>query len=337
MKRGDRRAMRWSHAFRYFQNSGSVRIALTSQCGQTCWFCHGEGSAGVAAERELVSRSEAVRLGKWLQGLGAGRLYLSGGEPTLHRDLVGIIDHLVALPNSPAITLATNGSRLAEVARSLAPGTLAKIKLSVHGVRPCKGQEGAKIWSATEIKDLAEESQRIAPVELNVLATRGNMGSVWSILQVAAEVGANVQVLELIWTPRLAARYEDEAVPLGSVTRRLLQDGGQVARVDATTVSGHVSVVRWRGIDVRFFDPRKGVFRGRACRSCAYRAKCIEGLFAIRFDVQLKAMPCLLRKDLSLACDGLVEGGAMEVFCERIDAWVARVVGDGQIEPMGAT
>ena len=314
-----------------------MRIALTPQCGQACWFCHGEGSSSSAPEGEPVSREEVVRLGQWLQGLGAGRLYLSGGEPTLHEDLVGIINDLASLPNAPPITLATNGSRLADTVRSLEPGTLSKIKLSVHGVRPAKGQEGARIWSTTEIEDLAEDSQRVAPVEFNVLATRNSIGSVWSILEVAADVGANVQVLELIWTPQLAHRYEDEAVPLESVCRRLVEEGGQVVRADADSVAGYVSTVRWHGIDVRFFDPRKGLFRGQACRSCAYRAKCIEGLFAIRFDVQLNAMPCLLRNDLALPCRVLVEGEAVEAFCGRMDAWVARVVGDGKIEPLDGT
>src|SRR5438128_2052511 len=73
----------------------SVRISVTDRCDFACTYCrpsHSEGyNDGKLALRDWLTVFEGLRLA------GVRRVRLTGGEPLVHPDILGIVRHLAAM------------------------------------------------------------------------------------------------------------------------------------------------------------------------------------------------------------------------------------------------
>ncbi|HJJ48028.1 MAG TPA: GTP 3',8-cyclase MoaA [Methanocorpusculum sp.] len=155
-----------------------VRIALNSACNLRCIYCHregediNEGCVRKEAGSEL-SRDEIVEVVSLLQSLGVRTLKLTGGEPTLRRDLVELI---AALPKDGLeISMTTNGTRLKELAVPLKEAGLARVNISIDSLKP---ERYAKITGKNLLPQVLEglEAARAAgltPVKINTVLLPG--------------------------------------------------------------------------------------------------------------------------------------------------------------------
>jgi coproporphyrinogen III oxidase-like Fe-S oxidoreductase/wyosine [tRNA(Phe)-imidazoG37] synthetase (radical SAM superfamily) len=82
------------------------RIQITRRCNQSCIFC------SAPPENEELSLGEIKGKILELKKLGTTDLMITGGEPTLHKDLIKIIEF--CYENFPEITIQTNGSNLSK-------------------------------------------------------------------------------------------------------------------------------------------------------------------------------------------------------------------------------
>ncbi len=65
-----------------------LRVSLTDRCNFKCTYC---SPADVEDDGGLLRREELARLFRVFAALGVRRIRLTGGEPTLRRDLVEIV------------------------------------------------------------------------------------------------------------------------------------------------------------------------------------------------------------------------------------------------------
>src|SRR6266498_631193 len=93
-----------------------LRLSLTDRCNFRCSYC---SPAGPEAHEDPLRRDEVARVVKIFAGLGIRRVRLTGGEPTLRRDLVDVIRDVKAAPGIEEIALTTNGHLLAALAAPL--------------------------------------------------------------------------------------------------------------------------------------------------------------------------------------------------------------------------
>jgi len=110
-------------------------INLDFRCNERCVFCAADLGGNVAAEVRRPSLS-LDRIREWLDDSPPGpgdRVVLSGGEPTLHRELVPIARYVSRL--GPDVVLFTNGMRLAnpELARATADAGVTRYEISLYG------------------------------------------------------------------------------------------------------------------------------------------------------------------------------------------------------------
>lgn len=108
-----------------FELPPSVCLRVTRACNARCDFClappTGHGVTYVQIQRRL----------EWLAAAGVRKVNLSGGEPTIRRDLPEIVSRVRALGLVCAMT--TNGIRLGpELLERLATAD-ARVKVSLHG------------------------------------------------------------------------------------------------------------------------------------------------------------------------------------------------------------
>jgi GTP 3',8-cyclase len=105
-----------------------LRLSLTDRCNFRCSYCSPglETAHGDALDRDAVRRLVGI-----FATLGIRRVRLTGGEPTLRRDLVEIVSDVVATPGIEEVALTTNGHRLAELAAPLRRAGLRQLNVSL--------------------------------------------------------------------------------------------------------------------------------------------------------------------------------------------------------------
>ena len=95
-----------------------LRVSVTDKCNFRCLYCMPEDGLPWLAKDDVLGRDELIRALRVAIDLGVRTVRITGGEPTLRRDLVDVVAALGALGVELSIT--TNGflmDRLAEPLR----------------------------------------------------------------------------------------------------------------------------------------------------------------------------------------------------------------------------
>ncbi len=104
-----------------------LRLSLTERCNFRCSYC----SPGLeTAHGDALERPDIRRLAGIFAGMGIRRIRLTGGEPTLRRDIVEIVADLHGTPGIEELALTTNGHRLEELAGPLRQAGLRQLNVS---------------------------------------------------------------------------------------------------------------------------------------------------------------------------------------------------------------
>jgi cyclic pyranopterin phosphate synthase len=112
-----------------------VRISLTDRCNYRCLYCMPEEGVDLVPKSDVLRFEEIERLVRILMGFGVRRVRLTGGEPTVRKDLVELVARLGAL-GLEDLALTTNGERLAELAAPLRAAGLTRLNVSVDTLSP---------------------------------------------------------------------------------------------------------------------------------------------------------------------------------------------------------
>jgi MoaA/NifB/PqqE/SkfB family radical SAM enzyme len=108
-----------------------AHLVVTRRCNLSCGYCNEYDRTSPPVPRELLER----RLGK-LRELRTWMVCLTGGEPTLHPDLLVILRRMKEL-GFRRRQIITNGYRLTEqLVEGLNAAGLTDLQISVDGVRP---------------------------------------------------------------------------------------------------------------------------------------------------------------------------------------------------------
>ena len=68
-----------------------LRMSLTERCSLRCVYCMPEDGVNLTPQSRLLSADEAVRLARVFVTAGVTKIRLTGGEPTVRRDLPEVI------------------------------------------------------------------------------------------------------------------------------------------------------------------------------------------------------------------------------------------------------
>ncbi len=88
-----------------------LRLSLTEACNFRCGYCLPDGYQADGRPR-FLEVDEIVRLVRAFAALGMHKIRLTGGEPTLRRDLGQIIDAVARVPGIDKVAITTNGTLL---------------------------------------------------------------------------------------------------------------------------------------------------------------------------------------------------------------------------------
>jgi len=150
-----------------------LRISLTDKCNLRCVYCMPEDITFRPRE-ELLQDEEILRLVNLFAGLGFEKIRLTGGEPTVRLDVVGLVREIAATPGIRQVAMTTNGLMLDKLARPLAEAGLQRVNISIDTLNP---ERFKKLTRWGDVEDVwqgihaAEEAG--LGVKLNAVVVRG--------------------------------------------------------------------------------------------------------------------------------------------------------------------
>ncbi|ETN76873.1 molybdenum cofactor biosynthesis protein A [Necator americanus] len=108
-----------------------LRISLTEKCNLRCLYCMPEEGVQLTPPSNLLTSDEIVRLVELFASHGIDKIRLTGGEPTIRRDIVEIVERIRNIDGIVDIGLTSNGIVLAKKLRQLKEAGLTKVNISL--------------------------------------------------------------------------------------------------------------------------------------------------------------------------------------------------------------
>ena len=161
-----------------------LRISVTDKCNFRCTYCMPKDVFGPGYKflphDALLTFEEITRFSKIAAELGVEKLRLTGGEPTLRRNLPTLIEMLsqIRTPSGKALdlTLTTNGSTLVKQAKALKHAGLQRITVSLDSMDDAvfRAMNDVDFPVADVLKGIdAALAAGLAPVKVNMVVKRG--------------------------------------------------------------------------------------------------------------------------------------------------------------------
>ncbi|XP_031405344.1 GTP 3',8-cyclase, mitochondrial isoform X5 [Punica granatum] len=115
-----------------------LRISLTERCNLRCQYCMPAEGVELTPKPQLLSSNEIIRLADLFVAAGVEKIRLTGGEPTIRKDIEDICLQLSNLKGLKTLAMTTNGITLARKLPKLKECGLTSINISLDTLIPAK-------------------------------------------------------------------------------------------------------------------------------------------------------------------------------------------------------
>lgn len=126
----------------YHRQHDYLRISLTERCNLRCVYCMPEEGVPLSPQRELLTTPEIVMLSSVFVSQGVNKIRLTGGEPTIRKDILPLMQQLGDLRpyGLRELCLTTNGIALHRKLDGMVEAGLTGVNLSLDTLDPFQFQ-----------------------------------------------------------------------------------------------------------------------------------------------------------------------------------------------------
>ncbi|PNP54175.1 hypothetical protein THARTR1_05382 [Trichoderma harzianum] len=119
-----------------------LRISVTERCNLRCLYCMPEEGVPLSPDRNLLTSPEIIMLSSIFVSQGVSKIRLTGGEPTVRRDILPLMHQLGALRTYGLreLCITTNGISLHRKLDSMIESGLTGVNLSLDTLDPWQFQ-----------------------------------------------------------------------------------------------------------------------------------------------------------------------------------------------------
>lgn len=151
-----------------------LRLSLTEVCNFRCSYCLPDGYKA-NGRSQFLALDEIRRLLSAFAALGMHKLRLTGGEPSVRRDLEAVIACAAQTPGIRRIALTTNGTRLPERVAAWRAAGLTALNVSLDSLDAERFTAITGRARFDEVYEGIEQAQRLGfdSVKINAVLLRG--------------------------------------------------------------------------------------------------------------------------------------------------------------------
>jgi cyclic pyranopterin phosphate synthase len=114
-----------------------VRLSITDRCDFRCVYCMAEEMVFVP-KRQVLTLEELQQVAQAFTELGVRKIRLTGGEPLIRTNVMGLVEDLGQLPGLEELVITTNGSQLQRLAVPLRQCGVKRVNISLDSLNPRK-------------------------------------------------------------------------------------------------------------------------------------------------------------------------------------------------------
>jgi cyclic pyranopterin phosphate synthase len=228
-----------------------LRLSVEDACDYRCRYCLPHGYHKEEPEPPLTL-DEIRRLAAAFAAMGFWKVRLTGGEPTVRRDIVDVARVVARTPGVRRVALSTNGARLAALAADLKDAGVAAVNVSVDSLNRERFGEITGRDDLPKILDGIERALALGlTTKLNAVLMKGvNDGEFGDFLDLTKERPLEARFIELMPAADNMEFFAARHLKAASLVDYLLADGWTEApRAEADgparrfTKAGHLGSV----------------------------------------------------------------------------------------------
>lgn len=152
-----------------------IRVSVTDRCNYRCVYCMPVDGLDWLPKDEILSYEEVGRIVAVLASMGVRRVRITGGEPTVRRDIDELIATVGAVEGIDDLSMTTNGHLFARRAHAYARAGLTRVNVSLDTLDAdqfravTRGGDLARVLDAID----AAIDAGLTPVKINAVMVRG--------------------------------------------------------------------------------------------------------------------------------------------------------------------
>lgn len=156
------------------RNISYLRLSVTDRCNFRCFYCLPRSFRDFEVPEHWLLPEEIERVVRAFSELGVRHVRLTGGEPTVRRELPEITRRLNALPGLDDLSLSTNAARLDVMADELRDAGIRRVNVSLDSLdekvfKQITGGDLGKVLNGLA----AAKRAGLEPVKINMVVMRG--------------------------------------------------------------------------------------------------------------------------------------------------------------------
>lgn len=216
---------------RYSRRFTYLRLSVTEACNFRCNYCLPDGTdcSADSRQRELSLR-EIQRLVQAFAQMGTRKVRITGGEPSLRKDLCDIIHTCKSTPGIESVALTTNGYRLPKDVENWHAAGLDALNVSLDSLEPARFH---LITGHDKLKTVLSGIERalqigIKRVKINTVLMRGfNDSAIRDFLSFVRNRPLTLRFIELMQTGDNTRFFNRHHLDGSSIIELLLNEGWQ--------------------------------------------------------------------------------------------------------------
>lgn len=216
-----------------------LRISLTDRCNYRCTYCMPEAGVDILPREEILSFEEIEAIVAALTQVGVRRVRLTGGEPTVRKDLLQLVERLARL-GLEDLSLSTNGERLGELARPLRTAGLDRLNVSLDTLQPERFRTVTRRGNLDAVLAGLEAARAAGfrHTKLNTVAMRGfNDDELGALCRYAFARDFIPRFIELMPMAAGSLFYPGTFLPAAEIRARLQAEFGALGPTAATAAA----------------------------------------------------------------------------------------------------
>ncbi len=206
-----------------------LRISITDNCNLNCFYCTPFGGRSRLFHTEILSYEEIVTITRAAVQAGISKVRITGGEPLVRKEMVGLCRMLAGIEGMESLALTTNGVHLLKLAQPLRKAGVKRINVSLDTLRPerFKRITGSNLLSRVLDGIKRAEELGLSPVKINTVVMRGiNDDEVEDIARLTLRKPYHVRFIELMPTEGwIFGDHESLFVPMEEIVKRVKRIG----------------------------------------------------------------------------------------------------------------
>ena len=209
---------------KYGRHFEYLRVSVTDRCNYRCIYCMPETGIEKLCHSDTLSFEEIEEIVRQCVSLGVKKVRITGGEPLVRRGIIDLCKTLSSINGLEDLTMTTNASLLAPMAKDLKNAGIGRINISLDTLRP---ERFARLTRNGTLSDVlagirAALEAGMTPIKLNTVLIGGfNDDEIEDLVNLTINYPIHMRFIELMPIGHALAFGKDAFLPVKTVLERI--------------------------------------------------------------------------------------------------------------------